>query len=98
MLLQQGDVLFHAVETVPAGKKCGAILVEGEHTGHHHALATMEGNIVVEENGVKYITTRDGVTIVHPEHKPVTLPPGKYRIGIVKEWDYDAEEIRNVKD
>lgn len=34
----------------------------------------------------------------HEEHNEVTLPAGKYRIGIVREYDHFSEMERRVAD
>lgn len=39
-----------------------------------------------------------GAEVVHEEHKPITLPPGEYDRVIVREFDYDSLESRNVVD
>lgn len=69
-------------------------LAEGEVTGHAHVL---ERSDVFEDDGYRYFSC-DTDTIHHEEHKPITLPRGKYASGIVSEYDHFAEEARNVKD
>ena len=96
---QQGDVLFFPCDEVKGKETKDGILVEGEASGHYHRVAVAEAK-VYEENGVKYVQSSNpsGITVTHEEHNPVTLPPGKYRIGIVKEYDHFAEEAKNVMD
>lgn len=98
--LQQGDVLMRQVEAVPqeAKPKAGrAILAHGEVTGHCHE-AIGEGVEVFERDGVLYLSAPNGATVKHEEHKPITVPPGNYQIGIVQEYDHFAEEARRVAD
>jgi hypothetical protein len=101
--VQQGDVLFLAVEAVK-GKEVkpderGYVFVEGETTGHCHAIKDTEAVKVYEENGVKYVRViAEKAVVEHQEHAPVVLPRGNYKIGIVQEYDWFADEIRSVKD
>lgn len=98
-MIQQGDVLIRRAE-IPknAKRKDGrAIVAYGEATGHCHEVIG-DGVQVYEENGTLYVSAPSGGTIKHEEHKPITLPPGEYQIGIVKEYDHFVEEARNVRD
>jgi hypothetical protein len=36
--------------------------------------------------------------ITHQEHTAIQLPPGRYLVGRVTEYDWDAEERRQVVD
>ena len=97
--IQQGDVLI-AVATIPATakKKEGrAIVAYGEVTGHCHEVIG-DGVEVYEENGTLYVSAPQGGTIQHEEHRPIELPPGDYKIGIVQEYDHFFEEARQVRD
>ena len=101
---QQGDVIIEPWadrpgDAAPAKEKArGLVLAEGEHTGHAHVLDRV-GNIeFMEKDGMFYIKNDKTSTIRHEEHKPVTLPPGQWRVRIVKEYDHFAEEARAVKD
>ena len=97
--IQQGDVLI-TLAAIPkkATKKDGrAIVAYGEVTGHCHEVIG-EGVEVFEQDGTLYVSAPKGGTIQHEEHKPITLPPGDYQIGIVKEYDHFAEEARQVRD
>jgi hypothetical protein len=38
------------------------------------------------------------VIVTHEEHKPLPIPPGKYQIGRVKEYDFLQELERRVVD
>lgn len=100
-IYRQGDVLFKERACRPAGKpvvrKNGEIL-EGEATGHIHrvspnCLATAE---VYEIDGQLFLSSEEGISIVHEEHHTLQLPPGNYEI--VRQREYSPEEIRNVAD
>ncbi|MDR1613037.1 MAG: hypothetical protein LBT97_09675 [Planctomycetota bacterium] len=109
-LIQQGDVLFFRVDELPIvyeaqkGMHPGmATFAEGEVTGHHHSAVIeksgMEDNIALyEKDEVLYCEVRREIEVTHQEHKPVTLAPGKYRVGSVREYDPFENEIRNVWD
>lgn len=98
-MIQQGDVLIRRADIPKKAKrkKGRAIVAYGEATGHCHEVIG-SGVEVYEENGTLYVSAPSGGTIKHEEHKPITLPPGDYQIGIVKEYDHFAEEARNVRD
>ena len=98
-MIQQGDVLIrHAAVPSSAKRKDGrAIVAYGEATGHCHEVIG-DGVEIYEENGTLYVSAPKGGTIQHEEHKPITLPPGDYQIGIVREYSHFDEEARNVAD
>lgn len=111
-LIQQGDVLFFRIDSLPEGLtvKEGArpgfvTFAEGEVTGHHHSavIGKVGGcdtdNITLyEKDGVLYCAVAGETEVTHQEHRPVTLPPGNYRVGIVREYDPFEKEIRDVRD
>lgn len=99
-LYQQGDVLIQAA-TIPAGqrKPAGRVLAHGEVTGHAHRLTEASDGLLVEIDGVLYLSVgARGAEIVHEEHLPISLPPGEYRVRRVREYDHFAEEARQVRD
>jgi len=89
---QQGDVMLKPVEQVPAGgtRVSGAVLAEGEATGHRH-VAAGDGVAVLEREGVRYLNAPSGARITHAEHKEIVIPPGQYRIDVVHEYDHFQE-------
>jgi len=100
---QQGDVLLFVDEKPKSGKKVRAkngrlILAEGEATGHAHAIKAGDGVSLMECDGSLFLSTEKRVTIKHEEHKAVTIPPGDYRIGKVREYDHFEEESKFVQD
>ena len=103
MMQQHGDVVIKKIACFPSGikkpimrKARGWVLADGELSGHAHVIE--EDIELVEINGVLYMRNSDTVTIKHEEHKPQTIEPGTYEIGIVKEYDPFEKEIRNVQD
>lgn len=95
---RQGDVLIERVKTLP--KECAkadrAVLALGEATGHCHQIETGAA-MFVDVDGQKWLDVfSETATVVHEEHGPVTLPRGRYRVTIQRE--YAPEGIRNVLD
>ncbi len=97
-LIQQGDVLIFSIAAIPESAKpvAGRTLREGEHTGHAH-VAVADVALFIQD-GVLYMNAPSGTKIVHEEHNPVNVPPGNYRIGAVREFDYLANMSRAVID
>ena len=96
-LIVQGDV-FLTPEILPVGAKKlrHKILAKGESTGHAH-VADAESELY-EYEGTLYLIAETGVQVKHEEHKPINVPAGTWKIGIIREYDPFEEEIRQVKD
>ncbi|MCI0541734.1 MAG: hypothetical protein L0Z50_41585 [Verrucomicrobiales bacterium] len=96
---RQGDVFLIAISSLPiAGRvERRPILAEGEVTGHAHRLNDPASGQVFSIGSDLYLEVRaDSATIVHEEHRPVTLPRGGYAVRIQRE--YSPQEIRRVVD
>ena len=88
-----------------------AILAFGEVTGHKHQVNMAE---MVKEAGVSlhmgfhrtagedvpeaFEVHDETVTLKHEEHNPIDIPPGKYIVRIVREFDHIAGRSRYVAD
>lgn len=104
--IQQGDVLMQEVSSLPEGARRmpneGQVIVaRGEATGHSHVVRSDKASLwSLTRNGVTelYLEVRSPVTIVHDEHRPLTIPTGIYRVGRVKEYDYFTEIERPVEE
>jgi len=98
--IQQGDVLLHRIDSIPAGSMplASRTIARGEHTGHSHTIEQAEGATLYTLDEILYLVAEHEATVVHQEHRPVTVPPGTYRIGRVREWDYTQHEARQVRD
>jgi hypothetical protein len=100
-MYRQGDVLFVKRDCRPTGKaairKSGEIL-EGESTGHVHRVASqcLATTEVYEINGQLFLSSEEGISIVHEEHHKLELPAGNYEV--IRQREYSPEEIRNVRD
>lgn len=103
---QHGDVLGRPLSHLPEGQKTKRervngrlIIMEGEATGHMHAIEEKGADVWVMDNGeVLLDVTAQEVTITHEEHKPLTIPRGVYQIGQVLEQDHFQDQIRHVLD
>lgn len=99
----QGDVFF-VTSRLPRGAvkrprtQRGAVVAEGKATGHAHAVVE-DGAEVWEADGQLYLQV-DGETVAlrHEEHKPVYIPKGTWRVGIVQEYDPFEREVHRVAD
>jgi len=99
MLYQQGDVILETVEMIPENLKThNGVIAEGETTGHAHRVDLSGVDVFVADDGTLYCEAMKEFTITHEEHKPITLPKGKYKVRKVLEYDHFAEEARVVRD
>lgn len=111
-MIRQGDILFIPVTEIPNNdpqrkiRKSG-IIAQGEATGHHHRIAEADMAVaeIVEVGHTwdgrfdTYLSVTDhGISIVHEEHKTVTLPVGSYKIHQAREFDYMSQFSRTVRD
>jgi len=71
----------------------GGILAEGEATGHKHRVLVA---VMEREDGLREF--RGATTVIHEEHKPITLPNKKWVSGIVREVDPYSDMVRQVRD
>jgi len=99
MMWRQGDVLIAAVDAVPRHAKrwLSTILVRGEITGHSHRIQVPDTAELWECDGVLFVNVMASTaTVVHEEHKPITLPRGIYRVW--QQREYTPQAIRLVVD
>ena len=87
-----------------------ATVALGEATGHHHSVTGGPGHaqswfvgwrMPSDDNPLRsnYLNVKAGdVTMTHQEHNPVTIPAGKYRVSIVREFDHMSQHTRMVVD
>ena len=96
---RHGDVLIAEVDAIPeqGQQQKNTVLAYGEVTGHSHCIAETGAAYVWDSNGSLFLNVvADEATVVHEEHKPITLPHGLYRVWMQRE--YSPEEIRAVVD
>lgn len=101
----QGDVTFHPYKKKIVGEKTqhnGSLtLAWGEATGHNHVVTVpdiTDMDAIRLPDGGWLLTLRAPGTIRHQEHHPITLAPGKYRVGGEREKDWFALSTRRVVD
>ena|SRR6185503_13247129 len=99
---QQGDVILRKLSAFPSGtavvlNKLRCVLADGEHTGHQHVVESNDAELIqVGERMLLKLTKQ--ATVVHPEHNPITLSPGIWEVGRVKEYDWFEHMERQVID
>ena len=87
------------------------ILAFGEATGHIHqihmkdmldmaevTLHMSRFRTVGEDTPEGFEVREETVTLTHEEHDPIDVPPGKYIVHIVREFDHIAGRSRYVAD
>lgn len=98
---QQGDVVMVKVSKMPSGAKVTArgrcVLAEGEHTGHAHIVEDDEAELIMAGERMLLRLGKEA-TVTHQEHNPITLSPGIWDIGRVREYDYFSKMVRRVAD
>lgn len=94
-MIQQGDVTLRKVtkeELKQAVKvkndKRGVVLAEGEVTGHYHGIEEVEDAELYRIGERMLLSVEKPVQLKHQEHHAITIEPGIWEIGIVREWDY----------
>jgi hypothetical protein len=99
---QQGDVVLVKVSALPDGEakiisKGRCVLAEGETTGHMHAVEDDEAELI--QIGERMLLRLGKVaTVTHQEHKPITLSPGIWDVGRVREYSYWDKMTMQVHD
>ena len=87
------------------------ILAFGEATGHIHQIRMKDmldkAEVTLHMNRFRTAGTdtpegfevrEETVTLTHEEHDPIDVPPGKYIVRIVREFDHIAGRSRYVAD
>ena len=87
------------------------VLAFGEATGHLHqihmkdmldaaevTLHMSRFRIAGEDTPEGFEVREETVTLTHEEHNPIDVPPGKYIVRIVREFDHIAGRSRYVAD
>lgn len=99
--LQQGDVLCVKLDSMPEGKqkiisKRRLVVAHGEG-GHSHVIEEDEAELI-QIGERMLLSLPKTATLLHDEHKPITLSPGIWEIGRVQEFDWFAMMQRQVID
>ena len=99
--IQQGDVTLIKLDVFPPGEvkivsKQKCLVMHGEG-GHSHVVEDDEAELI--QIGEKMLLKLGKTaTIVHEEHKEITLEPGIWEIGQINEYDYFSKMVKKVVD
>lgn len=98
---QQGDVLGRKLTAMPEGERKTIarkrlVLAHGE-SGHSHIIEDDEAELIQMGERILLNLTKQA-TVKHEEHGPITLAPGIWEIGRVREYDYFSRMERQVRD
>ena len=99
-IARQGDLLIERIESIPneakKQKRQRIILAHGEATGHHHSVEQIDAADWWKTETEQFVHVKTATEVVHQEHAPIALPPGKYQVS--RQVEYTPEAIRNVAD
>ena len=103
-MYRQGDILLVRERDEPTHNWRGQptpgflVVAEGEKTGHNHVLT---GPGIAVENDwnshPEYVHLPAPARLAHPEHAPIDLAQGYYRVVRQREYQYGRQE-REVED
>ena len=95
-MYRNGELEIVEVTEIKGKKLLHKILAEGEKTGNkHEVIGDAE---LYEDNGVLYLSAKEEVEVVHPDHNVIKLPKGNYRIDIQREYVIGNEKYARVRD
>lgn len=103
-VIRQGDVMVVAIDEIPKTAKKAEmdggrwILEYGEVTGHAHAIAPQEGNVMLLDGTKKFLELCFAAPLTHEEHAPIVIPPGKYEVRRQQTWSVLEQMSRQVAD
>jgi len=83
MMWRHGPMMITAAEGVPsnARRRAASILTSLEATGHCHQVVERGAAELWDSRGELFLRIlTDRATIVHEEHRPITLLRGVYRV------------------
>jgi len=73
------------------------ILAKGEALGHKHEIVEGEAELF-EENGTLYLKVNsEKAKVAHPEHKPISIPKGTYKIDHQREYVPEGSYTREKR-
>jgi hypothetical protein len=91
---RQGDVLLCAIDRIPPEAKPvptngdRVIVALGELTGHAHAFAAAEAQLLQEKSSRRsfLVIGEGGARLCHEEHEPILVPTGRYELRRQREY------------
>lgn len=96
---RHGDVLIAAADSIPhqAVRRPGAVLAEGELTGHSHRVEPAGSAELWQHGETLFLNVTSQVArVVHQEHAPIILSQGLYRVW--RQREYTPKSIQVVRD
>ena len=96
---RHGDVVIEKVYTLPKQREKlpHTILANGEVTGHSHRIReSADADLYQTLEGLFLHVRGPSVSVIHEEHRSITLTEGFYRVW--RQREYSPEEIRVVRD
>lgn len=90
-MYRQGDVLLVPVEAIPApaGRLDGPVLLYPGRTSRHGHAVSGDRFEAWLSRGDDYLRVHGAATLTHPDHAPLTVPPGTYRAVRQREYPDD---------
>ena len=55
-------------------------------------------DVIEDEAKAIQVLADEGMTLYHEEHAPITVPPGRYRVKIVQQFDHMTQTVSRVWD
>jgi hypothetical protein len=97
-MFRQGDVLLVPVprerlpehaRPLPRDARGRLVLALGEATGHAHAVAAPDADLLAEAGWVneRFLRIVTEALLTHEEHAAIALPPGLYRVVRQREYE-----------
>lgn len=83
ILWRQGDLLIQQIDEIPPNvRRCKRlVLAQGDATGHKHQIKDAKSARLYTSDRTLFVDViGDEATIVHPEHGPIQLGRGKYKV------------------
>lgn len=98
MIFQQGDTILTKTDTIPKAAKLlkGESVLHFGNTGNHHKLVGSFG--IFQDGDDKFVEVAETTNYSHEEHKAIAIPPGKYALSFVQEYDHFNDLQRAVVD
>lgn len=106
-MYRQGDILLTPVEEgqlsadtrpLPRDAQGRLVLALGEATGHAHAVATPDAELLADPNDLdrRFLRIVSEGLLTHEEHAPIPLPAGLYRV--IRQREFVPGAFRDVAD
>ncbi len=100
---RQGDVLLVRTQhqELPGATRVPRdqgriILALGEATGHAHAIAAADAELLEVTDGERYLQVDGPAALTHEEHGAIDLEPGLYRV--IRQREYGPGVPEYVRD